>query len=236
DQGPPRAPCSDGLPAPQGALDPAPRLALGHVAALVVLLLAAGHAQLHLDPRALEVDPQRDQRVAPLPHPARPVVDLPAVQQQLAPSGGLVVPAVAVLVGRDVHVVEPDLTALHPGVGVGQVDAARPGRLGLGARQGDARLHRFLDVVFVVGLTIAGQQPPSHRPSPPPPGPAAPPAAAAGPVTIPETVFILALDQFEVQPALQGVDPHQTHADRVAQPEDPAPPLAHQRVAALIEM
>src|SRR5437868_4026576 len=62
--------------------------------ALVVQLLAAGDADLHLGAPLLEVQPQRDERVALLGSLAGELGDLALVQEQLARPLRLVVEAV----------------------------------------------------------------------------------------------------------------------------------------------
>ena len=73
------------------ALDLALHVAVADLAAAVALLLAAGERQLDLRPRALEVDPRRDQRQALALEAADQALDLVAVQEQLARPLGLVV-------------------------------------------------------------------------------------------------------------------------------------------------
>src|SRR6266705_3304563 len=79
---------------------------------LGVLPLAASQPDLDLRAIACEVDAQRDERVALLPHLADEARDLLAVQEQLARAQRLVVHEVALLVRRDVHVLEPGLIAV----------------------------------------------------------------------------------------------------------------------------
>src|ERR671932_2384397 len=76
------------LPLGQRALDLASRVALGHGVALVVGLLAAGHADLRLGPVVLEVDAQGHQRIAGALSDPGQMCDLLAMKQQLAPQNG----------------------------------------------------------------------------------------------------------------------------------------------------
>ena len=83
---------------------------LGDGVALVVALAAPGQGQVDLGPAVLEVDRQGDQGEGILGGPPPELVDLAAVQQQLAGAVGVDrAEAVGVDVRRDVHPVEPDL-------------------------------------------------------------------------------------------------------------------------------
>ena len=59
-----------------------------------------------------------------LQHAGRQLVDLALVQQQLARPLGLVIEAVGLTVLGDVRVDQPELAALHRGIGLGQVGVA----------------------------------------------------------------------------------------------------------------
>ena len=109
----------------QLARDVAPGVAVGDVAAAVVELLAARQPELDLGPAALvDVQPQRHDRLALGLGPAQQLVDLGAVEQQLAGPLRLVVVAVAALERGDVGADQPRLAALDARVGVGQVGLA----------------------------------------------------------------------------------------------------------------
>src|SRR5919199_1536738 len=92
-----------------GSLYVAPGLPLGQRHALVVLPLAASHAQLQLDAPLLVVQLQGNQRHAGFPRPPGQVPDLATVQQELPRPGRLVVVAITLVVGSDVRVVQPRL-------------------------------------------------------------------------------------------------------------------------------
>src|SRR6185295_9584110 len=129
-------------------------LALLHRLALVVLLLAPGEADGHLDAAVLEVDAQRHERHPALDRLADQLANLALVQQQLAAAQRLVVGVAAVAVGADVDVVEEHLAVLDPRVAVAQVDAAFADRLHLGAEQHQPRLEGLEQVIVVEGLAV----------------------------------------------------------------------------------
>src|SRR5919204_2156669 len=109
----------------QRALDLAPRVALGHGVALVVGLLAAGHADLRLSAVVLEVDAQGHQRIAGALDDPGQLGDLLAMQQQLAPPHGIVVEVAALAVRGDVCVPQPGFAAFDTRVGLAQVGVPR---------------------------------------------------------------------------------------------------------------
>src|ERR671926_1374540 len=119
----------------QRALDLASRVALGHGVALVVGLLAAGHADLRLGPVVLEVDAQGHQRIAGALGDPGQMCDLLAMQQQLAPPRGIVVEVAALAVRGDMRVPQPGFAALDTRVGLAQVGVPRTQRLDLAAGQ-----------------------------------------------------------------------------------------------------
>src|SRR6185503_4249345 len=61
---------------------------------------------------------------------------------------------IALLVGRDVELVEVDLAAFDGGVAVGELRLALAQRLHLGPGQGKPRLQRLLDEVVVQRLAV----------------------------------------------------------------------------------
>ena len=137
--------------------DVATGVAVGDVATTVVELLAAGQAQLDLRPAlAGQVQPERDDRQALRLRLAEQLVDLGAVEEQLADPLGLVVVAVGLLERRDVGADQPRLVALDARVGVGEVDLAGPDRLDLGAGQDDPGLERVLDAELVPCPPVEG--------------------------------------------------------------------------------
>src|SRR5262249_6597615 len=130
------------LPAPlgHGAADVALGLCFLLVLALVVLLLATGHAQLDLGPAVLEVQPQRYQCEAALRGLAGELGDLALVQEELARPLGLVVELVAHRVFGDVAADQPHLAGVDLGVGVFQAGRPLAEAFDLGALEHDTAL------------------------------------------------------------------------------------------------
>jgi len=99
--------------APLVGLEQAPDLALLLLAlellALVVLRQALGHGQLDLGVAIAKVNSKRDEGVAPLLGLPGEAGDLLLVEQELARAARVGVVARALLVGRDVDVVQEDL-------------------------------------------------------------------------------------------------------------------------------
>ena len=173
--------------------------------------------QLDLGPRSAEVDARGHERQAPLRGLAHQPLDLAPVEQQLARALGIVVLARG-LVGRDVHVAQPDLAVAHLGVGVLELDAAGAQRLDLRALQHDPGLEPLEQVVAKAGLAVGGH--------------------VAG--------RRLALAFFAIRPTSMqagerstrprgGLDPVDRHLDRVAQAEPAARALVLERGAQLVQ-
>src|SRR5262245_54450214 len=112
---------------------------------LVPEFLAARQGDLDLHPALLEIDAQRDERLAARTGALRDAQDLRAVQQELAGAQRIVVRVSAVTVGRDVAVEQEDLAALDAGVRVLQAGLARTQRLDLRPEQHDAGLVAIAD-------------------------------------------------------------------------------------------
>ena len=127
---------------------------LGDRLPLVVGLLASRQGDLHLGAAVLEVQRQRDEREPLLAHLRLDLVDLGAVQQQLAPAADLVVGPGPLGVRRDVHLVQEHLTVLDLGEAVDERRPAGAQRLDLGALEDDAGLVGVLDVVVVARLLV----------------------------------------------------------------------------------
>src|SRR5262245_1251073 len=85
---------SPALPAATSALDLAPRVALGDGLALVVSLPAAGDTEQQLRIAVGEVELERDDGVALARHRRLELLDLGAVQEELAGAHRVGVPAV----------------------------------------------------------------------------------------------------------------------------------------------
>ena len=110
--------------------------------------------ELHLRPRAGEVDPRRNEGQPLLLRLADQALDLLAVHQQLPRPLGVVAFAGGGLVRRDVAVVEPHLAVPHERVGVLQVHLAVAQRLHLAALQRDAGLPALEQVVLEPRLAV----------------------------------------------------------------------------------
>src|SRR5690606_35227612 len=86
------------------------------------------------------------------------LVDLLAMQQQLALAAGRVVRPRAVQIFRDVGSVEPRFTVLDEDVSVDQRGATHAQRLDLAAREHETRLVSVEDVVVVPRLLVRRDQ------------------------------------------------------------------------------
>ena len=96
-------------------------LAFGDRLALLELPPAPREPELDLGQSVREVHAERDQREPLLGRRADQALDLLAVEQQLAGADRLPPGLVhRLLVGRDVHALEPDLVASDPRVGLGE--------------------------------------------------------------------------------------------------------------------
>src|ERR1044071_8373512 len=125
--------------------------------ALVVRLLAGDQRDLDLGAAArIEIDLQRHDGAALALDGAYELVDLGAMQQELARPARLVIEAVARGVDRDVGVDQPGLAALFRHVGFGDRAAPAAQRLHLGAGQSEPGLEDLLDEVIVPRLAVLG--------------------------------------------------------------------------------
>src|SRR6478672_12119323 len=129
-------------------------LPLGERVPLVPRLLALGQRDLDLRPAVEEVQRQRHDRQALLVHATLDLVDLGAVEQQLALAPGGVVGPGALGVLRDVYAVEPGLVALDVDEPVDERGTPHAQRLHLGADEDQAGLEGVLDVVVVPRLLV----------------------------------------------------------------------------------
>ena len=163
------------------AIDFALNVALGHVFALVVELLAATQAQQQLYATiGIKVEFQRHQRIAAIAKFTVKKVDLLAVQQQTAPTVGIAIPHATMAIRVDMQADEPALPATNQCKGIGNLARALANRLDLGTAQLNTALKRLIDKVLVMCRAILGDElalaltghrrPPRHlrRLSPPP--------------------------------------------------------------------
>src|SRR5579862_2281607 len=164
----PARPSADRSPA-LGVPDGSRGFALGFTRkdrlALVVQPAAAYEGELDLGLAVAEVQGERDHRERLLLAPAHELVDLLAVDEELAlPVGVVGSPAGRELPLRDMDAEEPELAVLHAGVCVGELRLAVAERLHLTASQHDPGLERLEDVVVVTGATVGGDGPVARAP------------------------------------------------------------------------
>src|SRR5262249_14104994 len=125
--------------------------------ALVVQLLAAGKRKLELGAALLvEIELERHERHSLALDRAHELVDLAAVQEELAHALGRMVEAAALQVFRDIGVDQPDLAAARIGVGfrARRLPAAQGFTLRAGERE--AGLEGLADLVGEARLAIVG--------------------------------------------------------------------------------
>ena len=125
-----------------------------HILALIVELLALAKTDLKLNAAVLEIQADRNQRVARLLYDAEKAVDFLFVHKEPAHAHRVAVKDISLLVWRDVHSVDEDLALDNGTPAVLKVHSALTDRLYLGAEQLDARLIAFLNKIIVVRLFI----------------------------------------------------------------------------------
>ncbi len=125
---------------------------------LVVELLAARQPELDLGPTAGDVQLERHDRLALRAGATQQLVDLLAVEQQLAIALGLVVVAVPLFERRNVGADQPGLALLDPGVCRRDVRLPGADRLDLGPFQDEPGLERVVDRELVARLPIEGDR------------------------------------------------------------------------------
>lgn len=76
------------------------------------------------------------------------------MEQELARPQGIVVEAVALIIGTDVHAQEEDFAVLDAAEAVLQIDLALAQGLDFRPRQGNAGFIRFMDKIIVTGLAV----------------------------------------------------------------------------------
>src|SRR5215212_100827 len=126
--------------------------------ALLVLALASAEPKLHLCQAVREVHPQWDEREPLLRALADQPFDLAAVKQEFPRAERIVGSLLALLVGGDVHVLEPDLPLAHAGERLGERPLALPQRLDLRAGERDARLEALEDLVVAARPAVGGDR------------------------------------------------------------------------------
>ena len=143
----------------ESAVDLALHVALCHVLALVVELLAAPEAQQQFHAAILvEVELKRDERNTAHAQLAVEVVDLLAMQQQLATAIGVAIENRAVGIRVNVHVVQPAFAVANEGEGVGDLTCTLTQAADLGAGEFKTALKRLVDEVLMMRGAILGDQ------------------------------------------------------------------------------
>jgi hypothetical protein len=112
-------------------------------------LLALGQRELHFYFAALEVHPHRDQRQSLLLSLADQLADFFFVHEQFAGAEGGVVVHVAVLVGADVGIEQPEFAIFDEAVRIFEVGEAAANGFGLGSGQHHATLKFFQQEVVM---------------------------------------------------------------------------------------
>ena len=117
-----------------------------------------GQGDFHLDPGVFEVDGKGNQRIARLLHLGREHIDLLLVHQKALGPQRIPVGKAALLIGRDVHLLEIQLTVLNGAPGLFETQLSGADGLDLSAKQLNTGLKLFHNIIFVIGLWILGHQ------------------------------------------------------------------------------
>src|SRR6266540_1836867 len=145
-------------------LDLSAQVPIGDLAAAVPPLLALRQRELDLRPRALEVDPGRDQGQSALGRLADQPLDLAAMEEELAGPVGIVVLVRRRQIGRDVGAAHPHLAAIDHRVGLVDLRLAVAERLHLASAQLDAGLHLLQHLELVPCAAVGGDVPADRGP------------------------------------------------------------------------
>ena len=122
----------------------------------VIKLLALAQADLDLHAAALKVNGQGDQGITVLLHLTEKPHDLTLVHQKTPGAAGIRVESVAVVIGRDVHLVKDQLAVFDAAPGILQIQRAGPDGLDLGTHQLDTGFVFFFDEIFMPGFPVGG--------------------------------------------------------------------------------
>ena len=125
-----------------------------HVLALVVELFALAQADLHFNFAVLKVEAYGNQRIAGLLYDPVKAVDFLFVHKQLPYAHRVAVEDIAVLIRRDVHSVDEDLSVNYRAPAVLQVHSAQPYRLDLGAAELNPCLIAFIYKIIMMRLFV----------------------------------------------------------------------------------
>src|SRR3990172_4116315 len=132
------------------------RLSLRDRVPSIGVLAAAGEPERHLGPALIEVDLERNERVAALLDLAPDLVDLLAAEQELAVPERRVAEVRGCGVLADAAVHQEQLLPPRLSVGVGERDIPIPERLHFAAGQRQPSLVALLDVVVEPGTPVRG--------------------------------------------------------------------------------
>ena len=136
------------------AVDLTARVLVCGVLPLVIQLFALAEGDLDLHAGILQIDGNRNNRVAVELDLLEQAHDLALMHQQAARAHRVFVEDVALLIGADVHLTQPELTVLDLTPCVLEVQRAETNGLDLRAEQLDAGLEAFLNKIFVKRLLV----------------------------------------------------------------------------------
>ncbi len=129
-------------------------IALGNGVTLVVFSLAAAKTKLQLHPAVLEVNLQRNERIPLTGNKTVQLADFVLVQQQLLGAHRILVENVPLIIGADVHALDPDFAIADLCPGFLQVYAPLPNTLDLSAEERQTAFVLLLHEIIVPGLAI----------------------------------------------------------------------------------
>jgi len=124
--------------------------------AFIVELLAATDTDLKLGETTPEINFGRHQGQSFLCNLLHQLVDLKAMQQQFTLSQRIVVFAIALFIGTDVHIIDEQFTIANAAIGFLDTDLPHAHGFHLSALQGQAGFYDFIDKVLVISLFIVG--------------------------------------------------------------------------------
>ena len=130
---------------------------LGNRRPLVVLPLAARQRNLHLGQTVLQIDFQRNHRVAALGQLCQDFGDFLAVQQQFARAQRIMPGTACRFVNRDVRVDQVQVGAARLDIALTQVGLPGPDGFDLRAQQSQPRLEAIFERVVMRGLAVSRQ-------------------------------------------------------------------------------
>lgn len=129
----------------------------------IIQLLAATHTDLELGATVLEINLGRHKGQPLFIDLLDQLVDLVAIEQKLARAQRLMVFAIPLFVGADVHVVDKHLAVANAAVGFLDAHLPHADRLDLGPLESQARFDRLINEIFVISLFIVGNDLYTHE-------------------------------------------------------------------------